>query len=141
METWVKLILFVTLINIFGFILIKHLAKTDDSIIITCYLSLFSSVFAIILLFYKYYENKISIIPINIAGILLLSTWHFITYIALINAVDYASNPGFVRAFVALEISILAVLYSIYYKEYMSMYKCIGLISIVFGIIIITCYE
>jgi len=141
MEYWVQLALIVTLMNITWFILVKYFAKTEDSIIITCYLSIFSAFLAIIVLIYKYYENKISIIPVNITGMFILSILHFSTYIALVKAIDYSNNPGYVRAFVGLEISILAIFYAIYFKEYMSSYKMIGIASIAFGIILISCFS
>ena len=56
MEYWIQLALIVTLMNITWFILVKYFAKTEDSIIITCYLSIFSAFLAIIVLIYKYYE-------------------------------------------------------------------------------------
>ena len=59
-------------------------------------------------------ENKISIIPVNVTGMFILSILHFTTYIALVKAIDYSNNPGYVRAFVGLEISILAIFYAIY---------------------------
>ena len=127
--------------NITWFILVKYFAKTEDNIIITCYLSIFSAFLAIIVLIYKYYENKISIIPVNITGMFILSILHFTTYIALVKAIDYSDNPGYVRAFVGLEISILAIFYAIYFKEYMSIYKMIGIVSIAFGIVLISCFS
>lgn len=141
MEYWVQLALIVTLINIIWFILVKYFAKTEDSIIITCYLSIFSAFLAIIVLIYKYYENKISIIPVNITGMFILSILHFTAYIAIVKAIYYSNNPGYVRAFVGLEISILAIFYAIYFKEYMSSYKMIGIVSIAFGIILISCFS
>lgn len=141
MEYWVQLALIVTLMNITWFILVKYFAKTEDSIIITCYLSIFSAFLAIIVLIYKYYENKISIIPVNITGMFILSILHFTAYIAIVKAIDYSNNPGYVRAFVGLEISILAIFYAIYFKEYISLYKMIGIVSIAFGIILISCFS
>jgi drug/metabolite transporter (DMT)-like permease len=141
MEYWIQLALIVTLMNITWFILVKNFAKTEDNIIITCYLSIFSAFLAIIVLIYKYYENKISIIPVNITGMFILSILHFTTYIALVKAIDYSDNPGYVRAFVGLEISILAIFYAIYFKEYMSIYKMIGIVSIAFGIVLISCFS
>ena len=141
MEYWIQLALIVTLMNITWFILVKYFAKTEDSIIITCYLSIFSAFLAIIVLIYKYYENKISIIPVNVTGMFILSILHFTTYIALVKAIDYSNNPGYVRAFVGLEISILAIFYAIYFKEYISSYKMIGIVSIAFGIILISCFS
>jgi drug/metabolite transporter (DMT)-like permease len=141
MEYWIQLSLLAALINLTWFILVKYYAKTEDSIIITCYLTIFSAFLAIIVLIYKYYENKISIIPVNITGMFILSILHFSTYIALVKAIDYSNNPGYVRAFVGLEISILAIFYAIYFKEYMSSYKMIGIASIAFGIILISCFS
>lgn len=141
MEYWIQLALIVTLMNITWFILVKYYAKTEDSIIITCYISIFSAFLAIIMLIYKYYENKISIIPVNVTGMFILSILHFTTYIALVKAIDYSNNPGYVRAFVGLEISILAIFYAIYFKEYISLYKMIGIVSIAFGIILISCFS
>jgi uncharacterized membrane protein len=71
----------------------------------------------------------------------ILSILHFTTYIALVKAIDYSNNPGYVRAFVGLEISILAIFYAIYFKEYISSYKMIGIVSIAFGIILISCFS
>ena len=141
MEYCVQLALIVTLMNITWFILVKYFAKTEDSIIITCYLSIFSAFLAIIVLIYKYYENKISIIPVNITGMFILSILHFTAYIAIVKAIDYSNNPGYVRAFVGLEISILAIFYAIYFKEYISSYKMIGIVSIAFCIILISCFS
>lgn len=141
MEYWIQLALIVTLMNITWFILVKNFAKTDNNIIITCYLTIFSAFLAIIVLIYKYYENKVSIIPVNITGILILSILHFFGYIILVKAIDYSNNPGYVRAFVGLEISILAIFYAIYFKEYMSIYKMIGIVSIAFGIVLISCFS
>jgi len=141
MEYWVQLALLASLINLTWFILIKYYSKTEDNIIITCYLTIFSAFLAIIVLIYKYYENKVSIIPVNITGIFILSILHFCGYIILINALDYSSNPGYVRAFVGLEISILSIFYAIYFKEYISLYKMIGIASIAFGIILISCFN
>ena len=95
--------------NITWFILVKYFAKREDNIIITCYLLIFSAFLAIIVLIYKYYENKVSIIPVNITSMFILSILHFTTYNALVKAIDYSNNPGYVRAFVGLEISILAI--------------------------------
>jgi len=141
MEYWIQLSLLAALINLTWFILVKYYAKTDNNIIITCYLTIFSAFLAIIVLIYKYYENKVSIIPVNITGILILSILHFFGYIILVKAIDYSNNPGYVRAFVGLEISILAILYAIYFKEYMSIYKMIGIVSIAFGIVLISCFS
>ena len=141
MEYWIQLSLLAALINLTWFILVKYYAKTDNNIIITCYLTIFSAFLAIIVLIYKYYENKVSIIPVNVTGILMLSILHFFGYIILVKAIDYSNNPGYVRAFVGLEISILAIFYAIYFKEYMSSYKMIGISSIAFGIILISCFS
>tara|TARA_Y100000389_G_scaffold195731_1_gene227579 strand:- start:707 stop:1132 length:426 start_codon:yes stop_codon:yes gene_type:complete len=141
MEHWIKLALLASLINLTWFILIKYYSKTEDNIIITCYLTIFSAFLAIIVLIYKYYENKVNIIPVNIAGIIILSILHFCGYIILVKAIDYSNNPGYVRAFVGLEISILALFYAIYFKEYISLYKMIGIASIAFGIILISCFN
>lgn len=141
MEYWIQLALLASLINLTWFILIKYYSKTEDNIIITCYLTIFSAFLAIIVLIYKYYENKVSIIPVNITGIFILSILHFCGYIILVKAIDYSNNPGYVRAFVGLEISILAIFYAIYFKEYMSSYKMIGIASIAFGIILISCFS
>ena len=141
MEYWVQLALLASLINLTWFILIKYYSKTEDNIIITCYLTIFSAFLATIVLIYKYYENKVSIIPVNITGIFILSILHFCGYIILVKAIDYSNNPGYVRAFVGLEISILAIFYAIYFKEYMSSYKMIGVASIAFGIILISCFS
>lgn len=141
MEYWVQLALIVTLMNITWFILLKYFAETEDTIIITCYLTIFSAFLAIIVLIYKYYENKVSIIPVNITGMFILAILHFSIFIALITAIKYSNNPGYVRAFVGLEISILAVFYAIYFKEYMSSYKMIGIASIALGIILISCFS
>lgn len=141
MEYWIQLSVLVTLLNLLWFILVKHFAKTDDGIIITCYLSIFSAFFALIVLTYKYHENKVSIIPVNIMGMLLLAILHFTAYIAVVKAIEYSNNPGYIRAFVGLEISILAVFYAIYFKEYMSNLKIFGIGIIALGIILISCYE
>jgi drug/metabolite transporter (DMT)-like permease len=127
--------------NITWYILVKYFTKTEDNIIITCYLSIFSAFLAIIMLIYKYYKNKVSIIPVNITGIFILSILHFLAYIALVKAIDYSNNSGYIRAFVGLETSILAIFYAIYFKEYMSLYKMIGIASIALGIILISCFS
>tara|TARA_B100001778_G_scaffold316121_1_gene302774 strand:- start:20 stop:220 length:201 start_codon:yes stop_codon:yes gene_type:complete len=63
---------------------------------------------------------------------------NFTTYTLLLNAVNYADNPGYVRAFVALEISILAIAFSYFYKESLTIYKLFGIFSIIVGIIAIS---
>ena len=60
---------------------------------------------------------------------------NFASYTLLLNAVNYAQNPSYVRAFVALEISILTIVFAYFYKININFYKIFGLFCILVGII------
>ena len=138
MELWIKLILCVTIVNIFGFFIMKYLTGNNNSFIVVNYLFIGTGILSLFSLFYLHNFTTISIKPKNIYLLIILSIMNFVSYSLLINAVKYADNPGFVRAFVALEISTLAIVYSFYYKETLNSCKIIGICSIVFGIIMLT---
>ena len=136
MTLWVKFILTVTLINVFGFFIMKNLTNSNNCFVVAGYLFLFSGIIALISLIYMHYFTNISVLkPKNIYGIILLAIMNFASYTLLLNAVNYAENPSYVRAFVALEISILTVAFAYFYKININIYKIFGIFSIIVGII------
>lgn len=136
MELWVKFILAVTFINVFGFFIMKNLTNSNNCFVIAGYLFLFSGIIALISLIYMHYFTNISVLkPNNIYGIILLAIMNFASYTLLLNAVNYAENPSYVRAFVALEISILTIAFAYFYKINITIYKIFGIFSIIVGII------
>jgi hypothetical protein len=136
MTLWVKFILTVTFINVFGFFIMKNLTNSNNCFVVAGYLFLFSGIIALISLIYMHYFTNISVLkPKNIYGIILLAIMNFASYTLLLNAVNYAENPSYVRAFVALEISILTVAFAYFYKININIYKIFGIFSIIVGII------
>lgn len=136
MELWVKFILAVTFINVFGFFIMKNLTNSNNCFVIAGYLFLFSGIIALISLIYMHYFTNISVLKTNnIYGIILLAIMNFASYTLLLNAVNYAENPSYVRAFVALEISILTIAFAYFYKINITIYKIFGIFSIIVGII------
>ena len=136
MTLWVKFILTVTFINVFGFFIMKNLTNSNNCFVVAGYLFLFSGIIALISLIYMHYFTNISVLkPNNIYGIILLAIMNFASYTLLLNAVNYAVNPSYVRAFVALEISILTVAFAYFYKININIYKIFGIFSIIVGII------
>ena len=136
MTLWIKFILTVTLINVFGFFIMKNLTNSNNCLVVAGYLFLFSGIIALISLIYMHYFTNISVLkPKNIYGIILLAIMNFASYTLLLNAVNYAENPSYVRAFVALEISILTVAFAYFYKININIYKIFGIFSIIVGII------
>mgnify|MGYP006165202579 FL=1 len=139
MTLWVKFILAVTFINVFGFFIMKNLTNSNNCFVVAGYLFLFSGIIALISLIYMYYFTNISVLkPNNIYGIILLAVMNFASYTLLLNAVNYAENPSYVRAFVALEISILTIAFAYFYKININIYKIFGIFSIIVGIITLT---
>ena len=136
MTLWVKFILCVTFINVFGFFIMKNLTNSNNCFVVAGYLFLFSGIIALISLIYMHYFTNISVLnPNNIYGIILLAIMNFASYTLLLNAVNYAENPSYVRAFVALEISILTIAFAYFYKININIYKIFGIFSIIVGII------
>lgn len=136
MTLWVKFILTVTFINVFGFFIMKNLTNSNNCFVVAGYLFLFSGIIALISLIYMHYFTNISVLkPKNIYGIILLAIMNFASYTLLLNAVNYAENPSYVRAFVALEISILTIAFAYFYKININIYKILGIFSIIVGII------
>ena len=136
MELWVKFILTVTFINVFGFFIMKNLTNNNNCFVVAGYLFLFSGIIALISLIYMHYFTNISVLkPNNIYAIILLAIMNFASYTLLLNAVNYAENPSYVRAFVALEISILTIAFAYFYKININIYKIFGIFSIIVGII------
>lgn len=136
MELWIKFILAVTFINVFGFFIMKNLTNSNNCFVVAGYLFLFSGIIALISLIYMHYFTNISVLkPNNIYGIVLLAIMNFASYTLLLNAVNYAENPSYVRAFVALEISILTIAFAYFYKINITIYKIFGIFSIIVGII------
>ena len=136
MTLWVKFILCVTFINLFGFFIMKNLTNSNNCFVVAGYLFLFSGIIALISLIYMHYFTNISVLnPNNIYGIILLAIMNFASYTLLLNAVNYAENPSYVRAFVALEISILTIAFAYFYKININIYKIFGIFSIIVGII------
>ena len=136
MTLWVKFILAVTFINVFGFFIMKNLTNSNNCFVVAGYLFLFSGIIALISLIYMHYFTNISVLkPKNIYGIILLAIMNFASYTLLLNAVNYAENPSYVRAFVALEISILTITFAYFYKININIYKIFGIFSIIVGII------
>ena len=139
MTLWVKFILCVTFINVFGFFIMKNLTNSNNCFVVAGYLFLFSGIIALISLIYMHYFTNISVLkPKNIYGIILLAIMNFASYTLLLNAVNYAENPSYVRAFVALEISILTIAFAYFYKININIYKIFGIFSIIVGIITLT---
>lgn len=139
MTLWVKFILCVTFINVFGFFIMKNLTNSNNCFVVAGYLFLFSGIIALISLIYMHYFTNISVLkPNNIYGIILLAIMNFASYTLLLNAVNYAENPSYVRAFVALEISILTIAFAYFYKINITIYKMFGIFSIIVGIITLT---
>ena len=139
MTLWVKFILTVTFINVFGFFIMKNLTNSNNCFVVAGYLFLFSGIIALISLIYMHYFTNISVLnPNNIYGIILLAIMNFASYTLLLNAVNYAENPSYVRAFVALEISILTIAFAYFYKININIYKIFGIFSIIVGIITLT---
>ena len=136
MTLWVKFIICVTFINVFGFFIMKNLTNSNNCFVVAGYLFLFSGIIALISLIYMHYFTNISVLkPNNIYGIILLAIMNFASYTLLLNAVNYAENPSYVRAFVALEISILTIAFAYFYKININIYKIFGIFSIIVGII------
>ena len=136
MELWIKFILCVTFINVFGFFIMKNLTNNNNCFVVAGYLFLFSGIIALISLIYMHYFTNISVLkPNNIYGIILLAIMNFASYTLLLNAVNYSENPSYVRAFVALEISILTIAFAYFYKININIYKIFGIFSIIVGII------
>jgi hypothetical protein len=136
MELWIKFILAVTFINVFGFFIMKNLTNSNNCFVIAGYLFLFSGIVALLSLIYMNYFTNIQVLkPNNIYSIILLATMNFASYTLLLNAVNYAENPSYVRAFVALEISILTIAFAYFYKININIYKIFGIFSIIVGII------
>jgi len=136
MTLWIKFILAVTFINVFGFFIMKNLTNSNNCFVVAGYLFLFSGIIALISLIYMHYFTNISVLkPNNIYGIILLAIMNFASYTLLLNAVNYAENPSYVRAFVALEISILTIAFAYFYKLNINIYKIFGIFSIIVGII------
>ena len=136
MTLWVKFILCVTFINVFGFFIMKNLTNSNNCFVVAGYLFLFSGIIALISLIYMHYFTNISVLkPNNIYGIILLAIMNFASYTLLLNAVNYSENPSYVRAFVALEISILTIAFAYFYKININIYKIFGIFSIIVGII------
>jgi uncharacterized membrane protein len=79
-----------------------------------------------------------SIKPNNIYGIILLAFIVFAANILLSYAVLYANNPSYVRAFVALEIALLAIIFSYNHKEYLNIGKMVGILSVIIGILLLS---
>ena len=139
MELWIKLILSVTIINVFVFFIMKKLTNNNNCFVIVSYLFLFTGIIAFLSLLYLHFFTNISITSLNnINYIILLAIMNFISYTLLLNSVNYTANPGYVRAFVALEISILTIAFSYFYKKSLTIYKLFGLFSIIVGIIAIS---
>lgn len=136
MTLWVKFILAVTFINVFGFFIMKNLTNNNNCFVVAGYLFLFSGIIALISLIYMHYFTNIQVLnPNNIYSIILLAIMNFASYTLLLNAVNYAENPSYVRAFVALEISILTIAFAYFYKININIYKIFGIFSIIVGII------
>jgi hypothetical protein len=136
MTLWIKFILAVTFINVFGFFIMKNLTNNNNCFVVAGYLFLFSGIIALISLIYMHYFTNISVLkPNNIYGIILLAIMNFASYTLLLNAVNYSENPSYVRAFVALEISILTIAFAYFYKININIYKIFGIFSIIVGII------
>lgn len=136
MTLWIKFILCVTFINVFGFFIMKNLTNNNNCFVVAGYLFLFSGIIALISLIYMHYFTNIPVLkPNNIYGIILLAIMNFASYTLLLNAVNYAENPSYVRAFVALEISILTIAFAYFYKININIYKIFGIFSIIVGII------
>ena len=127
MELWIKFILAVTFINVFGFFIMKNLTNSNNCFVVAGYLFLFSGIIALISLIYMHYFTNISVLkPNNIYGIVLLAIMNFASYTLLLNAVNYAENPSYVRAFVALEISILTIAFAYFTKLILQFIKYLG---------------
>jgi hypothetical protein len=136
MELWIKFILAVTFINVFGFFIMKNLTNSNNCFVVAGYLFLFSGIIALLSLIYMHYFTNIPVLKTNnIYGIILLAIMNFASYTLLLNAVNYAENPSYVRAFVALEISILTIAFAYFYKINITIYKIFGIFSIIVGII------
>ena len=136
MELWIKFILCVTFINVFGFFIMKNLTNSNNCFVVAGYLFLFSGIIALLSLIYMHYFTNIPVLKTNnIYGIILLAIMNFASYTLLLNAVNYAENPSYVRAFVALEISILTIAFAYFYKINITIYKIFGIFSIIVGII------
>ena len=117
----------------------KNLTNRNNCFVVAGYLFLFSGIIALISLIYMHYFTNISVLnPNNIYGIILLAIMNFASYTLLLNAVNYAENPSYVRAFVALEISILTIAFAYFYKININIYKIFGIFSIIVGIITLT---
>ena len=139
MELWIKFILAVTFINVFGFFIMKNLTNSNNCFVIAGYLFLFSGIVALLSLIYMHYFTNIQVLkPNNIYSIILLAIMNFASCTLLLNAVNYAENPSYVRAFVALEISILTIAFAYFYKININIYKIFGIFSIIVGIITLT---
>jgi hypothetical protein len=139
MELWIKFILAVTFINIFGFYVMKNLTNNNNCFLIVSYLFFFTGIIAFISLMYLHFYTNISVVNVkNIYGILLLSLLNFASYTLLLHAVKYSDNPGYVRAFVGLEITIITLTFAYLYHKSINIYKIFGIICIVIGILAIS---
>ena len=138
METWVFFTIIATIMNILWFITFKYLTHNDDSFIIIMYAFVITGFLSLLSLMYLHYFSEMSIKPNNIYGIILLAFIVFAANILLSYAVLYANNPSYVRAFVALEIALLAIIFSYYHKESLNIGKMVGILSVIFGIILLS---
>jgi hypothetical protein len=139
MELWIKFILAVTFINIFGFYIMKNLTTNNNCFLIVSYLFFFTGIIAFFSLIYLHFYTTINVTNVkNIYGILLLSLLNFASYTLLLHAVKYSDNPGYVRAFVGLEITIITLTFAYLYHKSINIYKIFGIISIVIGILLIS---
>ena len=94
MTLWVKFILCVTFINVFGFFIMKNLTNNNNCFVVAGYLFLFSGIIALISLIYMHYFTNISVLKTkNIYGIILLAIMNFASYTLLLNAVNYIWHP------------------------------------------------
>jgi len=138
METWVLFTVIATIVNILWFITFKYLIQNDDSFIIIMYAFVITGFLSLLSLIYLHYFSKMSIKPNNIYGIILLAFIVFAANILLSYAVLYVNNPSYVRAFVALEIALLAIIFSYNHKEYLNIGKMVGILSVIIGILLLS---
>lgn len=135
MQQWIVFATILTIMNIIGFLILKHIQ--DDGILVTCYMSITLGIISLFVLLYLH-QNKKTIIPKHLTLIISVAILSFIGSFMLLSAISYADNPGSVRAFVSIEIVTLFILYNIIKHQKPCFLKILGILLIGIGIYIIT---
>lgn len=143
MQKWIYFTSILTFLNIIGYIIIKSLSSEND-IAVACYMSLFIGLIALLISLYLFIYNKSILIlkkNTSLLPVLIMSIMFFVSFVLLFNAVSFANNPGYVRAFVSIEITILFIIFTLIDGKMPHYMQIIGVILAATGIALITIYE